>query len=89
MLARCSNCELSFERQPGFYLGSIYVNYGVTALLVLVTYLVLLTATEASDAVRLTICSAIVIGFPLWFFRYARSFWLGFDYYFDPEATGK
>ena len=26
-----------------------------------------------------------VLIFPLWFFRYARSLWLGFDQYMDPR----
>jgi hypothetical protein len=28
---------------------------------------------------------AFCLLFPLWFFRYARSLWLGLDYYFDPK----
>jgi uncharacterized protein (DUF983 family) len=28
----CGACGLSYRREPGFYLGSIYVNYGVTVI---------------------------------------------------------
>jgi len=30
--AACPHCGLDFKREPGFYLGSISINYGVTAL---------------------------------------------------------
>ena len=38
MPERCEECRLDFRREPGFYLGSIYVNYGLTALVVTVAY---------------------------------------------------
>ena len=28
----CPACGLSFRREPGFYLGSIYLNYGATVI---------------------------------------------------------
>ena len=37
----CDSCGLVFERGPGYWLGSIYVNYGLTALVVTVAYLAL------------------------------------------------
>ena len=33
MRSRCDWCGLIYEREPGFFLGSIYVNYGLTAVL--------------------------------------------------------
>ena len=40
MAERCTECGLRFHREPGFYLGSIYFNYGLTAILVTVGYVV-------------------------------------------------
>ena len=28
---------------------------------------------------------AFIVLFPLWFFRYARSIWLAFDQFWDPD----
>ena len=42
MNAECPHCGLKFEREPGFFLGSIYINYGLTALIAAITYPVLL-----------------------------------------------
>lgn len=85
MRPECENCGLPFEREPGFYLGSIYINYGLTGLLLTAGYLTLYFTEAVSPDTALWICLAFCLIFPLWFFRYARSLWLGLDYYFDPN----
>ena len=85
MNPRVPNCNLSFEHEPGFYLGSIYVNYGITAVLVTVGYFGLFYADVMSPRALLATMTVVCIAFPLWFFRYARSLWLGFDQYWDPD----
>ncbi len=80
----CGHCGVKFLREPGYFLGSIYFNYGVTAALVMAAYLVMYFATEVSPELLLWILTAFCVLFPLWFFRYARSLWLGMDLYFDP-----
>jgi uncharacterized protein (DUF983 family) len=27
----CAVCQLTFEREPGYFIGAIYINYAVTA----------------------------------------------------------
>jgi len=88
MRPKCSECGLPFEREPGFYLGSIYFNYGLTALVVTVAYFVLYFAADVSQTTALVSLTAFCLLFPLWFFRYARSLWLGMDQYLDPAADG-
>src|SRR5690242_4418774 len=34
MRPKCDHCGYVFDREPGYFLGSIYANYGLTALLV-------------------------------------------------------
>jgi len=82
----CEACRANFERDPGFFLGSIYFNYGLTALLVAVFYPILLFSGWGSPNALLAGCLAFCLAFPLWFFRYARSLWLGFDLYMDPRG---
>lgn len=84
MNAECDHCQLHYEREPGYFLGSIYVNYGLTALLVTVFYLTLFATGVVSPQTALWIVAGFAVVFPLWFFRYARSLWLGFDHYWDP-----
>ena len=80
----CSACGVKFDRGPGYYLGSIYFNYGVTAILVLVTYFGLFFSRLASPDQLLWTLGGFCLLFPLWFFRYARSLWFGLDHYWDP-----
>ncbi len=84
----CSECGYDFEREPGFYLGSIYVNYGLTCGLVLAVCMpLLLTGTPYTRLLPPAIIFAVV--FPIWFHRYARSVWLGLDYRWDPSGATK
>lgn len=86
MRPKCSQCSVSFEREPGFYLGAIYFNYGLTALTVAIFY-PLVTFTGLMDRhVALAIGMAFALLFPVWFHRYARSLWLGFDELIDPHS---
>lgn len=87
MEAACAKCECDFRREPGFYLGTIYFNYGLTAVLVTITYLVLSLTKTLGPPGPLLITLVIAVLFPIWFFRYARSLWLGFDHYLDPPAS--
>lgn len=81
----CSECGVRFEREPGFFLGSIYFNYGLTALVVAIAYPVLLFSGVLSERPLLWAGLAFTIVFPMWFFRYSRSLWAGFDQYWDPR----
>jgi uncharacterized protein (DUF983 family) len=85
MRQHCPQCGVQFERESGFFLGSIYFNYGLTALIVAVAYPVLLFGEYVSERRLVWLALAFVVLFPLWFFRYARSLWLGFDEYCDPR----
>ncbi len=87
MKPECENCHLHYQREPGYFLGSIYVNYGLTALLVTIFYFVLFFTGWVSPQAALWIMAGFAVVFPLWFFRYARSLWLGFDHFWDPTAA--
>ena len=81
----CSHCGATFEREAGFFLGSIYFNYGLTALLVTITYMALFVKGWESHPAAIAGTIGFTLLFPLWFHRYARSLWLGFDQFMDPR----
>lgn len=85
MEEKCTHCGTSFQREPGFFLGSIYFNYGLTALIVAIAYPVLMFNRLVSDLWLQVGTVTFAVLFPLWFFRYARSLWLGFDQFADPR----
>jgi len=84
MPTSCSECGLKYEREPGYFLGSIYFNYGVTAILVTVGYLSLFAWDKIDPDVLLWSMAAFCVIFPLWFFRYARALWIAWDHFADP-----
>ena len=81
----CSDCDARFEREPGFFLGAIYFNYGLTALISVVFYAVAVFGGFLSANQAMLATLPFVILFPIWYSRYARSFWLAFDQLFDPR----
>ena len=81
----CPKCKGNFRREDGFYLGSIYVNYGLTTVIVAVVYPLLLFTGTLSNDMLLYSALAFTLLFPIWFFRYARSLWLGLDQFWDPR----
>lgn len=81
----CPECGVAFEREAGYYLGSIYVNYGVTALVVAIGYPLLLFNQVMDEKPLLALALAFSVLFPIWFFRYARALWIGFDELWDPR----
>jgi len=75
----CSHCGFSYEREPGFYLGSIYLNYGATVILTGALYAVLVMGLGLSNETTLAVCLAAAVLCPILFFRHARSFLLALD----------
>ena len=89
MRRKCPTCGLDFDREPGFYLGSIYINYGLTAVLMTIYFVSMTVADAADQQTLLWTAGAFCVVFPLCFFRFARSLWLGFDQFWDPQAPAK
>jgi len=85
MPPRCGFCGIRFEREQGYFVGAIYVNYGVTVLIAMAGYFVLWNTTTISTAGQLALWVPFVVLFPLWFFRYSRSLWLALEYLLNPE----
>ena len=75
----CPRCGFSYEREPGFYLGSIYVNYGATVILTGALYALLVMGLGFSNETALAVCLTAAVLCPILFFRHARSFLLALD----------
>jgi uncharacterized protein (DUF983 family) len=80
---KCPHCGVTFEREPGFFLGSIYINYGLTALIVAVVYPVLLFNGIVKETPLLIGAVSFTVLFPILLFPWARSLWLAFDQWHD------
>jgi hypothetical protein len=82
-LDRCTSCGLKYEREPGYFLGSIYINYGITALLLTVTWITLRFGYGIESRWLVFSLAAFLVVFQMFFFRYARALWLALDCQFD------
>jgi uncharacterized protein (DUF983 family) len=40
MKAECDNCHYRFEREPGYFLGAMYISYGLAVLQGIATFLI-------------------------------------------------
>ena len=76
----CAACGLRFEREPGYFVGAIYVNYAITAVLCLGVPIALDVAFGLPVWAQVTIACAIAALVPVVFFRYSRSLWLSIDH---------
>jgi uncharacterized protein (DUF983 family) len=85
MRSECPVCDLTFERAQGYFVGAIYINYAVTATIAIAGYLLLWRYADLSLGVQFAIWVPFVVVFPLWFFRYSRSFWLALEYFVNPQ----
>jgi uncharacterized protein (DUF983 family) len=89
MAERCPVCGLVFERETGYFIGAIYINYALTVGLALVGYFVLEVWVSPSPVWQATVWGIFAILFPLWSFRYSKAFWLALDHLVDPTEGGR
>ena len=87
MHTHCTGCGLQFEREAGFFLGSIYLNYGLTAVFNTVTWVVLRFGMNLPALWILPGLLLFSLIFPLFFHRYARALWLNLDLKFNPPEN--
>src|SRR5678815_847900 len=76
----CAACGLRYEREQGYFVGAIYVNYAFTVAVAVGLILVLDWTVGLSLARQLVLGVALCVLVPLCFFRYSRSLWLSLDY---------
>jgi uncharacterized protein (DUF983 family) len=80
----CASCGRTFNRGPGYFLGSIYFNYGVTSAIVIAVFFSVFVTDALTGGQLLVVLSMFALLFPIWFFRYARALWIAFDELWDP-----
>ncbi|WP_437185858.1 DUF983 domain-containing protein [Planctomicrobium sp. SH668] len=86
MNTRCSECNFLFDRGPGYYLGSMYVNYGLTAWITTIVFVVCKIWFELPLVPLMWGMGTFCLVFPTLFFRHARAYWLALDCQLDPDV---
>jgi uncharacterized protein (DUF983 family) len=86
MAERCPRCGFRFQREPGQWLGSWFLNICLAQLLVVLLMIAAVViwypAPPAIDLVVAGVATAVL--FPLWFFPYSRTIWVAIDLAMTP-----
>jgi uncharacterized protein (DUF983 family) len=76
MYDRCPKCNLKYEQEPGFWWGSMYLNYGYSVAIVLPAFLLFKVIFGMSFYGSLVFAGAILTIMIPAVFRFGRSSWL-------------
>jgi uncharacterized protein (DUF983 family) len=83
----CPVCGLGYYRESGYYVGAMMINYGITAFLILVAYLVsrlMPVMWHASPEWKIPVWMGAAIAISLLLVPVTRGLWLAFDYWAEP-----
>jgi uncharacterized protein (DUF983 family) len=85
MHERCEVCDLKYEREAGYFLGAMYISYGLA--LATIAFLAVLLWSVTSWSIVKDIVWACVLFLPLapWLTLFARVLWIYLDQTVDPE----
>ena len=89
MHERCPACDLKFEREEGYFLGAMYISYGL-ALITIVGLGLILWAVTTWSLQKITIW-AILLFLPLapTLTLFSRVLWIYLDRAIDPEKSAE
>lgn len=82
----CPRCGYAYDREPGYFLLSIWaINYGLGSLIGLTIYLTLEILYDLPLEILLTAVLAPVLIFNLGFVRHSKAYFIAFDHWWDPH----
>lgn len=88
MRKTCVSCGLKYEREVGYFYGSMYVSYGMQTGLVTAMYLLNIYWWNMSSlALVFWIIGFALVLFPVTF-RWSRILWIGFFTKYEPDYKG-
>jgi uncharacterized protein (DUF983 family) len=85
MQERCPVCDLKFEREPGYFLGAMYVSYGLGIVIVTIIAAVLWSITGWWITKDTIWALVLFLPFAPTITLFARVLWIYLDQTIDPE----
>jgi uncharacterized protein (DUF983 family) len=78
MIERCPRCSFRFQREPGEWLGSWFINLCLAQILVIGVMIGLVVASYPRTPVVAMLVAGLLatVVFPVWFFPYSRTIWV-------------
>jgi len=72
----CPECNASFEPEPGFYFGAMFISYAFTVAIMFITWLPLWLFLKPSNSIYIySFLGSVLIATPF-SYRYSRLIWL-------------
>lgn len=87
MHERCPKCDANFYPEPGFYYGAMFMSYIFSAFIIMGFVMVLHWVLDLSLTASFGWLMAFVAIFFVWWFRFARAFWLNLIVGYRPEKA--
>ena len=75
MHEECPHCDHHFEKEPGYFLGAMYVSYAMTLAEGVALYILVRNFTTRLELI-LSIIFAVVVLMSFINFRYSRMIWM-------------
>lgn len=73
----CSHCQYKFEKEPGYFFGAMYVNYGLTVAQSIATYVIAqFFFVETFDLRIIAIIAFVIIVMAPFNIRFSRLLWI-------------
>ncbi|MCE7056600.1 DUF983 domain-containing protein [Algoriphagus sp. AGSA1] len=77
MNKNCSNCGQSFEPEPGYYFGAMFISYGINTALFIAAWVALsVIYPDYSLKLLLALLGLTVLIFLPFIYRVSRSIWI-------------
>lgn len=89
MNSSCEKCDLSFEQEPGYYYGAMYVSYAINVALMVTVWVAYLVLFENSLSIWWMVLVSMILGIILApvTFRLARLTWINFFIRYKGQAA--
>ena len=83
-IGSCKNCNIKYEIEPGFWYGAMYISYGLTVFVAILTWSIMyIFNKETNIFIQISIISFfIIILFPVVYFL-SRLIWINLFVSFD------
>lgn len=77
MNEHCPHCNYKFQKEPGYFFGAMYVNYGLTVAQGIATYVIAhFFFKETFDLRIIPIIMAVIIALTPFNLRFSRLLWI-------------
>jgi uncharacterized protein (DUF983 family) len=74
MFEKCSACSYRFEKEPGYFIGSLYISYALAVVEMLILFVCTIHFISINQL--LILIAGALIAFSFFNFRYARIIWI-------------